>query len=281
MAGEMKVYERTDFLALVPGSDVAEAMAMNRDGDEGFSERDLVSVKSPSGGGLFWTVKGANGVESVASLEGVIVFRCLRGNLWRKDETSKDKPVLTSSDMKVGKLEIPWDEVPPDMQEVLPKHELTKEEIRKDPRFANVADENLPRLFWWDGPNKLPYCEFGSSTKPGSKGKRAKDYQILYLLRKNEGLPIRIQLGPTAISPVRQFFNQMTDVPFVRAVVKISLKEEMSSGDQKYSLPVLERIGILPADVGADINAKYRMPIKAAYEAGRLNFVDTDEQDAE
>jgi hypothetical protein len=277
MSGEMKVYERTDFLALVPGSDVAEAMEMNRDGDEGFSERDLVSVKSPSGGGLFWTVKGANGVESVPSLEGVIVFRCLRGNLWKSDDTSTDRPVLTSLDMKVARLEIPWEEVPADMQAVLPNHELTVEEIRKDARFANVTDENLPRLFWWDGPNKLPYCEFGSSTKPGSKGKRAKDYQILYLLRKNEGLPIRIQLGPTAIQTVRQFFNQMTDVPFVRAVIKISLKEEVNVTGQKYSLPVLERTGILPADVGADINEKYRHPIKAAHEAGRLNFVDTEE----
>jgi len=274
MSGEMKVFERTDFLALVPGSDVAEAMEMNRDGDEHFSERDLVSVKSPSGGGLFWTVKASNGEESTKVLEGVVVFRCLRGNLWRSDETGTEKPVLTSFDMKVAQLEIPWEEVPADMQEVLLKHELTKSEIRKDSRFANVADEDLPRLFWWDGPNKLPYCEFGSSTKPGSKGKRAKDYQIIYLLRKNEGLPIRIQLGPTAIQPVRQFFNQMTDVPFVRAVVKITLKEDVSPSGQKYSLPQIERVGILPADVGSDINKKYRQPIKASYESGRLNFTE-------
>ena len=44
MASELKVFERTDFLALVPGSDVAVAMEMNRDGEESFSERDLITV---------------------------------------------------------------------------------------------------------------------------------------------------------------------------------------------------------------------------------------------
>jgi len=272
MASEMKVYERTDFLALVPGSDVAVAMEMNRDGEEGFSERDLVTVKTPSGGGNHWTVKGTSGTEMLPFLEGVIVFRCLKGNLWKTDETGKDRPVLSSDDMKVARLVIPWEEVPAEMQEVLPKHELTEAEIRNDHKYASVAKENLPRLFWWDGPNKLPYCEFGSSTKPGSKGKKAKDYQMIYLLRKNEGLPMRVQLGPTSIQPVRQFFNQMTDIPFVRAVVKLSLKEETSATNKVYSKIVLERIGILPADVGESINQAYRLPIKAAYDAGRLDL---------
>lgn len=54
-------------------------MEMNRDGEEGFSEMDLIQVKTPSGGGLFWTVKGATGTESLPFIEGVIVFRCLKG----------------------------------------------------------------------------------------------------------------------------------------------------------------------------------------------------------
>lgn len=276
MSTEMKVYERTDFMALVPGSDVAEAMEMNRDGDEQFSERDLVSVKTPSGGGLFWTIKGATGAESSAAIEGVIVFRCLKGLLWKTDETGSDLPVLTSDDMKVAKLNIPWEDVPEDMQEVLVNHELTEDEVRSDPRYKHLSEAILPRLFWWDGPKKLPYCDFGSSLKPGSRGKRAKEYQILYLLRKNEGLPLRIQLGPTSIQPVRQFFNQMTDVPFIRAVVRLTLKEEMSETKKAYSRIVLERIGILPSDVGADINKKYRLPIKKAHEAGCLNMAVTE-----
>lgn len=274
MSTEMKVYERSDFLALVPGSEVAEAMEMNRDGEEGFSERDLIQVKTPSGGGLFWTVKGATGTESLPFIEGVIVFRCLKGVLWATDDPTDEMPILSSDDMKVAQLRVPWDEVPEEMAEILEKHELTVDEIRKDPKFANVPEDSLPRLFWWDGPNKLPYCEYGSSTKAGSRGKRAKDNQIIYLLRKHEGLPIRMKLGPTSIGPVRQFFNQMTDIPFVRAVVKLSLQEKTSDSGKKYSVVVIERTGTLPADVGADINAKYRLPIKAAYEAGRLNMVD-------
>jgi hypothetical protein len=100
---------------------------------------------------------------------------------------------------------------------------------------------------------------------------------MLYLLRKNEGLPIRIQLGPTSIQPVRQFFNQMTDIPFVRAVVRLSLKEDISAAGKSYSKIVLERIGILPADVGDSINQKYRMPIKSAFDAGRLSLDVTED----
>jgi len=279
MAGEMKLYEQSDFLALVPGSAVAKAMAMNRDDGDEFSEMDLVQVKTPSGGGNHWSLKGATGTEMLPYLEGVVVFRCKKGILWPKDETGTDKPVLVSDDMKVAKLMIPWEEVPDHMKLVLPAHELTEAEVRSDTRYANVPKETLPRLFWWDGPNRIPYCEFGSSTKPGSKGKKAKDYQIIYLLRKNEGLPVRLQLGPTSIQPVRQFFNGMTDLPMVRAFIKLSLKEKVNDAGQKYSVLVLERTGTLSEETGALIEEKYRNPIKRAYEAGKLNLIPGEDTD--
>lgn len=273
----LTVIERNEFLSLVPDSDVSRAIAMNRDAGDEFSELDLIQVKLPSGGGNHWTIKGPTGEQMTPKIEGVVVFRCKKGVLWPKDETGKDRPVLVSDDMKVAKLMIPWEEVPEAMQEVLPNHELTEEEIRKDARYGSIPKENLPRLFWWDGPNKLPYCEFGSATKPGSKGKRAKDYQILYVLRKNEGLPIRMQLGPTAIQPTRQFFNAMTDVPLVQAYVSISLKEKDNRPNPVSSVPVFERTGVLSRESGDEIDRLYRRPIQAAHEAGRLNFVDTEE----
>ena len=276
MTTEMKVYDRSDFLALTEGSDVAEAMAENMDAN-GFSERDLIQVKTPSGGGVHWTIRGATGSESTPFIEGVIVYRCLKGVLWRKDETSNDKPILVSDDMKYAKLVEDWDNVPADMQAVLEKHEVPMETLKIDPLYANIPEENIPRVFYWDGPNKLPYCEFGSSLKGGSKGKRAKDYQILYVLRSNEGMPLRIQLGPTSILPIRRFFNQMSDVPHYRAVVRLGLKEDKNSSGIVYSMVNPERIGVLGKEDGDIIKARYKEVIKKAHEQGQLNLLSADE----
>lgn len=264
-------YQRDDFLSFAEGSDVAEAMAENFEGD-GFSEADLVRVKTPSGGGLHWTI----GTEATPVIEGVVVFKCRKGILWKSDETSDDKPVLVSDDLKIARLNIPWEEVPEEMQEVLVNHELTEAEVRSDARFATMKSDDLPRLFWWDGDKKLPYCEFGSSTKQGSTGKRAKEYQLLYVLRKNEGMPMRVQLGPTSIRPVRQFFNQMTDVPHYRAMVKLGLKVEKSASKKDYSVVTLERTGIIDKETGDMIKARYKVPIETAHAKGKLNVVTAD-----
>lgn len=276
MGTEMKLYERDDFLALTAGSDVAEAMAENMD-ESGFSERDLIQVKTPSGGGVHWAIKGATGQESTPFIEGVIVFRCLKGVLWKSDEQGEDKPVLVSDDMKYGRLTCEWIDVPADMQEVLAKHEVPVETIRLDVAYKDVPEDMIPRLFYWDGPNKLPYCEFGSSLKAGSKGKRAKDYQVLYVLRKNEGMPLRIQLGPTSIMPMRKFFNQMSDVPHYRAYVKIGLREEKNAKGILYSIVNPERVGVLSKEAGDILKKNYKDVIKAAHERGQLNLVSADE----
>lgn len=279
MSTALTVYQRNDFLSFADGSDVAEAMKENFEGD-GFSEADLVRVKTPSGGGLHWTINGSNGPEATPVIEGVVVFKCRKGILWKSDETSDDKPILVSDDLKIARLNVPWEEVPEDIQEVLVNHELTEAEVRSDDRFKNMTEDALPRLFWWDGDKKLPYCEFGSSTKPGSTGKRAKEYQLLYVLRKNEGMPIRIQLGPTSIRPVRQFFNQMTDVPHTRAMVKLGLKVEKSASKKDYSVITMERTGVLDKETGDLIKARYKTPIETAHAKGKLNVVTADAAEA-
>lgn len=259
------------FMALAEDSDVAEAMRENMDG--GFSEQDLVQVKTPSGGGAFWEINGPNGAESVPFIQGVIVFKCLKGLLWKSDDPGEDRPVLVSDDMKVAQLAMDWDEVPAEMQVVLEEHELTVKEVRELKGITGGEDSSLPRLFWWDGPNKLPYCEYGSSTKEGSKGKRAKDKQILYVLRRNEGLPLRIELGPTSIKPVRTFFNQCSDVPHTRAEVKIGLKKMKSDSGKDYSVVTLERVNILEKEAGDKIKKFYKNPIKNALESGKLAVI--------
>jgi hypothetical protein len=273
MSTGLTVYQRNDFLALAEGSDVAEALRENMD-EGGFNEQDLVQVKTPSGGGSFWEVNGPSGKEALPYIQGVIVFRCQKGLLWPSEEPGETRPVLMSDDMKTAKLCMDWQDVPTDMQLVLEKHELTAEEVTECTGIIDPAAQ--PRLFWWDGPKKLPYCEYGSSTKPGSKGKRAKDKQILYVLRKNEGLPLRLELGPTSIKPVRQFFNQMSDLPHCRCEVKIGLKQLKNESGKDYSIATFERCAVLDKEAGDMIAHQYKRVIKAAHEAGKLNVVASD-----
>lgn len=272
------VVNREDFLVLQAGSYAAEAMEANMEGGA-FSEQDLIQVKTPSGGAVYWEVDGPSGKEAKAFIEGVIVFKSIKGILWPSEEMSDDIPVLVSDDMKVGKLMIPFDDVPEDMQVVLIDHKLTEAEIRTDPKYATVPAESLPLLFWWDGPKKLPYCEYGSSTKKDAKGvpsrgKRAKDKQILFVLPKNVALPIRIELGPTSIKPVKQFMMQNSDMPYYRFITKIGLKK--IEGTNPYAVATLQRTDVLSKEAGDMLKAQYTDVIKAAHDAGKLNLVTAD-----
>jgi len=275
----LTVVERNDFLVFQEGSYAAEAMAANMDGS-GFSEQDLIQVRTPTGGAKHWTVPGPKGEQIEAFIEGVIVFRCLKGVLFPTEEMSKDIPVLVSDDMKVGTLRIPFDDVPEDMQLVLIDHELTEAEIRSDKRYANVPASQLPRLFHWDGPNKIPYCEFGSTQKKDAKGnprkgKRAKDKQVLFILKKDAFMPIRMELGPTSIKPVKTFMMQ-NDMPYYRFFTRIGLQRIDDANP--YSVITLERTEDLSRDCGDDIVSKYHKPLKAMHDAGKLNMVTADQE---
>jgi hypothetical protein len=276
MSTELAVYDSNKFSVLQKGSDLNLAMLENGEG-EGFVESDFPRVKTPSGGGVFWTVNAGNGMESKPFLEGVIVFKCRKGILWKSDETSEDKPVLVTDDMKYARLNIPWAEVPEEMQPVLEKHEVPQEALVAAGVNHSDADGNPVRYFYWDGPKKLPYCEFGSATKANSKGKRAKEYQVLYLLRDNEALPLRIQLGPTSITPMRKFFIQL-NVPHYMAYVKLGLKTEKSAGGKDYSVVVPERIGTLDKDSAAVFKEKYKDVLQSLHESGKLNLIETSEE---
>lgn len=276
MSTGLTVYDSNKFAVLTKGSDLNLAMMENSEGDK-FLESDFPRVKTPSGGGLFWTVNAGNGLESKAFIEGVIVYKCRKGILWKSDETSEDKPVLVTDDMKYARLNIPWAEVPEEMQPVLEAHEVPQEALVAAGVAHSDADGNPVRYFYWDGPKKMPYCEFGSATKPGSKGKRAKEYQILYVLRENEALPLRIQLGPTSITPMRKFFIQL-NVPHYMAYVKLGLKQEKSSVGKEYSVVVPERTGTLDTASATVLKEKYKDVLQSLHESGKLNLIETAEE---
>lgn len=250
MSTGLKVYEPSEFAALSPNSDIALAMRENMEG-ETFSEMDLIRVKIPTGGSTVWNIEGVSGIEATEAIEGVCVFKAYKGLLWPQLESNgEDKPILVSYDLRTAKLNVPIDDVPEEMMEQLIACEL--------PGHANVYD--------W---TKLPYTQFG--TGKNGVGKFAKEHLVLFILRKNEGLPLYIQVGSGSLAVMKKFFIRMQNVPYYRAVVSLSLKAGKSTGGQTYAQMAPRLIGTLSPEVGAVVKSQYTDRLKASHEAGRID----------
>lgn len=250
-------YKREDFLAITEGSEIAEAMKENMVEGDVFSEQDLTRVKTPAGGGLHWTVDGPGGPEVCSEIEGLLVFNCRQGLIWKSLEVDKnrDKPIVRSSDLIYGKLNVPEEEVPPEMLAVLKQHELPDQ-----PGVYNWAD--------------LPYTQFGTGKK--GQGKFAKESRVLFILRKGDAWPLMIKCGPGSLGEVQKFIKRL-QVPQYRAVVGLSLKVETSRGGDDYSMIVPKYKGCLTAEEGAIVKAMYTDRLRSSHEAGRTFAADDAE----
>lgn len=283
MSNELSVVSRNTFLAI---SNAPEAMAQleaireNMEGDR-FRDSDLTRVKNPAGGSLTFEIATVDGVQAVPKIRGVIVFRCKQGVLWPTENTGDKKPVLISNDLEIGRLMVPWNEVPEDIQEGILASELTEDEIRRDARFRGLPKDQLPRLFWWNGPKAIPYTQFGTSTKGDGRGKRAKEYQVLYVLREEDVMPIKLRMGPTSIRPMRDYMVGMRDMKYNRAITEISLQAKdlvTKEGKQKYSVAVFKRVGALDPEAAEIIEKQFTQLLKEEYEAGMITV---DAEDGE
>lgn len=257
MSGLIKV-GANEFAALSPDSMAAIALRENI-GNEGFSESDLIRVKTPSGGALFWTIEGPSGPETAGEIEGVLVFQGLFGLLWPSLEPSDDsKPVLETKDLRHAKIRgaIKRDE----------SGKIVSIEGVTDPEMLKVlAEREKDGVVNWA---ELPYCEFGTG-KNGS-GKFAKEGRALFILRKGSVLPLLIRTGPSALGIFKKFLTQL-EVPYWMAVVGLTLKEEKSAGGQKYSLIVPKLKGVLEPEAAAQVKTQYHEKLKAGWEAGNIS----------
>lgn len=257
MSGLIKV-SANEFAALSPDSMAAIALRENI-GNEGFSESDLIRVKTPSGGSMFWTIDGPAGPENTAEIEGVLVFQSLFGILWPTLKSSDDsKPVLETKDMRYAKIRgaIKRDE----------SGKIISIEGVTDPQMlAVLSDREKDGVVEWQS---LPYCEFGTG-KDGN-GKWAKEGRALFILRKGSVLPLLIRTGPSALGVFKKFLTQL-EVPYWMAVVGLTLKEEKATSGEKYSLIVPKLKGVLEPEAAAQVKTQYHEKLKAGWEAGNIS----------
>lgn len=272
MSTALKVYEPQEFAALDPNSQAKKAFEANI-GEEGFSMSDLIRVKVPSAGGLYWTVEGAAGPETQVDIQGVIVFQARYGVLWPSLEQSDDhKPVVDTTDMKTGRIrgDIKRDEsgkiigissaIDPEMVKTISDLEL-----------KDAEGKPLGIVDW----ASLPYCQFGTGKQ--GVGKFAKEGRVFFILRKDSVLPLVIRTGPSAVSTTKKFLTQMK-IPYWHSVVSITLKEERSQGGTKYSLPVFKVIGQIPEAAIETIEKSYKAPLEASWNAGRIQSQEEAEE---
>jgi hypothetical protein len=247
MSGLVK-YEEGRFQAIAKDSQIALAMRENMQPGDTFSMGDLIRVKTPGAGGLQWAVEEQTGTQYYPDLTGVLVFNCFSGLLWKSLDLDPDnaKPLVVSDDLQVGRLNVPWEEVP--------------EEFVSGLKSCELKDQ--PGFFDW---TKLPWTQFGTGKK--GLGKFAREGRTLFLLREGDAWPLRIRCGAGSLRPVSQFIRRLT-VPQYRAVVKLSLKSERSQGNIEFSQIVPTLVGVLSEEEGAAVKSMYTDRLRESHRRG-------------
>lgn len=256
-----------------PESEALEAFLANTNGGAEIGFGDLTTVKTPSGGGQFWEISiPGMPPESVPALEGIIVFQALGGILWPSLENNTgDKPVVVTRDMRLGKITAT----------------ATRNEAGDIVELAGVYDQEMvstiSRLELRDRRgflpwNDLPYTQFGSGRN--GNGKFVKEGTTIFLQRKGGILPLMLRTSPSAIKPIRSFLFNL-QVPYWRAVVKITLKKESSQvpdpsrqgamKNQDYSVPVLTLVETLPPEAGDIIKSTVHSKLAEMWTGGAID----------
>jgi len=261
-----------------PDSVQARALAANTAGME-LTAQDLTTVKTPSGGGRFWEIEGASGVESLAEIEGVLVFWALQGTLWATQGLGNgDRPIMATRDMSIARMVRPDNEVTRNEQGKIVAIEGVDSEMAKQIGDYEITENG--RSYWnWPA---LPWTQFGSGR--GGKGKFAKESALLFVLTKSHPLPYVIRTGSSALKPIRQWLLRL-QVPYWHTVVGIGLKQETTKADDgtgkivevKYSVPTLNLKSTLSPVEGNAVEHTIHSQMKASWNSGSIDATEIDE----
>lgn len=265
MSTALSVIPVNTFQAFDPTSRAARALMANTEG-RGFSQQDLIQVKTPAGGGQFWEIQEPSGAQAVPEITGLLVFYARQGVLWpSSDPSSQSKPIIVTRDWNRGTLQA---KATRDENGVITDIEGTPPEMVKE--LAALESPVGSGNFDWKA---LPYTQFGSGKN--RTGKFAKEKYLLFILRQGSVLPIVVHTGPSAIKGIGQFLTQL-EYPYWQAMVGITLKVEEAKGvddsgrpnNIKYSLAKISLKSVI-SDEDADIvHNRYTASLKSEWERG-------------
>jgi len=226
---ELATIKKSEFAAFDGKNPVAIAMQQNLESTgETLRPSDITRVKTPSQGGLKWTIPTAAGDTVVDTIDGLLVYYQPCGVLWPSDEPSEGMlPVLrTLNPVAPDATAEQVGPIPPDMAETLEKYRI---------------DETTYR--WSD----LPYNQFGSGK--GGFGKRCKEQRMLFILQRASIFPVVVTAQPGSLKSVTGFFRQLAQAsggkPYWCCEISLGLEKATSKGGQVYSRIVPRLIGTI------------------------------------
>jgi hypothetical protein len=220
------------FPGLDTNADIVEIMQANLgdlEGDDGLGMGDLERLTVPPGGGTSWIVPDLEeGEKILKELEAVLLHWDKSRAMWISNEISNEMPDCWSRDG-----------VSPDPAGLFGTNgeradELPLVEVKNAPgQFARLCQH-------------CPMNAFGSSTKPGAKGKQCKEARLLYILQPDEVLPQIISVPPTSLKKLRAFLITLAakqKLKFTDALLGFKLAVVEGGPGGKYStiVPMFKR----------------------------------------
>jgi hypothetical protein len=237
----LAVTDSSQFLALQPGSELAEALAINLSGGESISAGDLIRVKTPSAGGRTWSYTDADGVErDEKTITGLFVYYGVRGTLWgTKDPAKGTRPVLTSYDLVTA--------------------------TRTNDNLGDIDAEDLERFRTGDRTYdwralSAEGSPFGWGSGKDGIGRLAKESRVLGILQAGEAWPVLISVQAGSLSTVCPWVKRLKVAHF-RVVASLSLQKETSKGGIDFSQIVPTTIGTISREEGDIIRKLYTEPL--------------------
>jgi hypothetical protein len=234
------------YSSLSPNSRQAAILRANLNG-EPMSERDLVKVRTPLGGGTTWSFDFNGNEETCDEIVGLLVAVGKRGVLWPQDDPSDMRPVLISHDLKVGhRVGNDLGSIDPDALE----------------KFRTGDDT-------YDWVALSGSKEFGYGSARNGAGRKAKESRILAILREGDVWPLLVTVGPGSLAGLAPFMKRLPCFPW-EAVVGLRLEKTKSKAGQPYSVIVPRLVGTISEEQGEVARLTYHEPLMAMFEARPL-----------
>jgi hypothetical protein len=179
-------------------------------GGEAIDQFSLDKVKVPAGGGTQWEIPTITGEVSVPTIDGVIVAWKVVRSYYDKPFTGGGEPPVCSSDDGITGIGTPFGE--------------------ENPVSHDCATCALN--------------QWGSS---GKTKKACQERRLLFVLRKDDHLPLMVAIPPASLKETKGFFMRLLQagVPYWGAMVSLSLTKDKSADGIVFSRVVPKALGIL------------------------------------
>lgn len=196
MGTALQIVDVNDFAVMRQGIASVQAVIEANLGADEISPNDLVKVKVPSGGGMVWEIRGIDGDEATKEIVGVVVLRKDIRAYW-STRGMGSPPDCSSSDCVTG--------------------------------FGNPGGECRTCRF----------AQYGSAINEQGeqgKGQACKQNKLLFMLRKDDMLPIIVYVPPSSLVSIRKYLVGLTsrNIPAHGVLTRLSLQVE-KNGTAKYS----------------------------------------------